>query len=123
MIKLFDNPVSPFARKVRLVLEHKQLPFESIDGLLRSNHDSLKSINGRIEVPALADGDLTVINSSDIVSYLEFRYPHAPVYAISAEARVHARSWERAADTGMTVNVGLGSWLCGNALRTTRGVL
>jgi glutathione S-transferase len=98
MITLYDNAFSPFARKVRMVLEHKGLDFEAIDGLLRSSHDALKAVNGRIEVPALVDGDVVVVNSADIVGYLEFRYPAMPVYPEAPAARVHARAWERATD-------------------------
>jgi glutathione S-transferase len=42
MIKLYDNAFSPFARKVRMTLEHKELAYEAVDGLLRSNHEALK---------------------------------------------------------------------------------
>ena len=55
--------------------------------------------NGRIEVPALTDDEIVVVNSSDIVGHLEFRYPAKPVYPESCAARVHAQGWERAADT------------------------
>lgn len=99
MIKLYDSAFSPFARKVRMVLEHKGLNFEAVDGLLKSNHDILRAVNGRIEVPVLIDGDIIVVNSADIVNYLEFRYPVEPVYPEAPAARVHARAWERAADT------------------------
>ncbi len=99
MIKLYDSAFSPFARKVRMVLEHKELAFEAVDGLLKSNHDALRAVNGRVEVPALVDGVVTVVNSADIVAYLEFRYPDKPVYPAAPAARVHARAWERAADT------------------------
>jgi glutathione S-transferase len=56
-------------------------------------------VNGRIEVPALTDDEIVVVNSADIVGHLEFRYPTKPVYPESCAARVHARGWERAADT------------------------
>jgi glutathione S-transferase len=98
MITLYDSAFSPFARKVRMVLEHKGLDFEAVDGLLKSNHDALKAVNGRIEVPVLVDGDLVVVNSADIVAYLEFRYPAKPVYPDAPAAHVHARAWERTAD-------------------------
>jgi glutathione S-transferase len=98
MITLYDNAFSPFARKVRMVLEHKGLEFEAVDGLLRGSHDALKAVNGRVEVPVLTDGDIVVVNSADIVGYLEFRYPAQPVYPGAPAARVHARAWERAAD-------------------------
>ena len=98
-MKLFDSAFSPFARKVRMVLEHKGLNFEAVDGLLKSNHEQLKAVNARVEVPTLVDGDLVVVNSADIVSYLEHRYPERPVYPDEPGSRVHARAWERAADT------------------------
>jgi glutathione S-transferase len=99
VIKLYDSAFSPFARKVRMILEHKGLNFEAVDGLLKSNHEALKAVNSRIEVPVLVDNDLVIVNSADIVSYLEFRYPTKPVYPEAPAARVHARAWERAADT------------------------
>jgi glutathione S-transferase len=99
MIKLYDNAFSPFARKVRMVLEFKGLDFEVVDGLLKPNHDALKAVNGRVEVPVLVDDGSIIVNSADIVAYLEFRYPRKPVFPASTAARVHARAWERAADT------------------------
>ena len=99
MIKLYDSAFSPFARKVRMVLDHKGLDYETVDGLLKSNHDALKVVNGRIEVPALVDGDIVVVNSPDIVAYLDHRYPQMPVYPEVPAARVHARAWERLSDT------------------------
>jgi glutathione S-transferase len=98
MIKLYDSAFSPFARKVRMVLEHKGLNFEAVDGLLRSSHAALKAVNGRVEVPALVDGDIVVVNSADIVAYLDHRYPAQPLYPDDPAARVHARAWERTAD-------------------------
>lgn len=113
MIKLYDSAFSPFARKVRMVLEHKGLAHEAVDGLLKSNHAALKAVNGRIEVPALVDDGIVVVNSADIVSYLEFRYPEKPVYPLAPAARVHARAWERAADTfidAILINVSYWKW-------------
>lgn len=97
-MRLFDSAFSPFARKVRMVLEYKGLEFQAIDALLKTSHAELKAVNARVEVPTLIDGDIVVVNSADIVSYLEYRYPQRQVYPDSVEARVHARAWERAAD-------------------------
>jgi hypothetical protein len=99
MIKLYDSAFSPFARKVRMVLDYKSLSYDAVDGLLKSNHAALKAVNGRIEVPVLVDGDIVVVNSPDIVAYLDERYPANPVCPQSPAARVHARAWERTADT------------------------
>lgn len=99
MIKLYDSAFSPFARKVRMTLEYKELNYEAVDGLLKSNHAALRAVNGRIEVPALVDDDIVVVNSADIVAYLDYRYPLKCVYPEDPAARVHARAWERVADT------------------------
>ena len=98
-MKLYDNPFSPFARKVRMVLEHKGLVFDAIDGLDKDNHAALARVNPRREVPALQDDGVAVVNSADIVAYLEHRYPDPPVYPADPGARARARAWERLADT------------------------
>jgi len=41
MMTLYDNAFSPFARKVRLVLDVKGLAHEALDGLDLDNHDRL----------------------------------------------------------------------------------
>ena len=98
-MKLYDNAFSPFARKVRLVLDHKGLAYEAFDALLPEAHAKLAAANARVEVPVLEDGHVRVVNSSDIVAYLEHRYPERPVYPADPERRVAARAWERLADT------------------------
>lgn len=113
MIKLYDSAFSPFARKVRMVLDHKGLGYEAVDGLLRSNHQALKAVNGRLEVPTLVDGDVVVVNSADIVAYLDHRYSAKPVYPEQPAARVHARAWERTADIfvdPILINISYWKW-------------
>lgn len=99
MITLYDNAFSPFARKVRMVLEHKGLGYTTVDGLTAANHDRLAAVNPRREVPALVDGDLVVVNSPQIVAYLEQRYPEPPIYPADPAARAAALAWEHLADT------------------------
>ena len=99
MLTLFDNAFSPFARKVRMVLEHKGLAFEAIDGLAPAGHARLAAVNPRVEVPVLVDGDLVVVNSPHIVAYLEHRHPERPVYPADPATRARALTWERLGDT------------------------
>lgn len=99
MLTFYENAFSPFARKVQLVLEHKGLPFEGIDGLIRANHGRLAGVNRRLEVPAIDHDGLVVVNSADIVAYLERVFPERPVYPKETRAWVSARAWERCADS------------------------
>lgn len=113
MITLYDNPFSPFARKVRLVILLKGLEFETVDGLKKSNHQQLKAYNGRVEVPALVDDGIVITNSSDIVRYLEDSYPQKSVFPGSPAQKVAARAWERLSDTfvdGVLINISYWLW-------------
>jgi glutathione S-transferase len=97
-MRLYDNAFSPFARKVRLVLDTKGLAYEAFDALMPEARARLADANRRVEVPVLEDGDVSVVNSSDIVAYLEHRYPEPPVLPADPALRVKARLWERRAD-------------------------
>lgn len=98
-MKLYDNAFSPFARKVRLVLDYKRLPYEAIDALEPGAHETLAAVNPRVEVPVLDDDGLLVVNSADIIAYLDHRYPDNPVLPANPATRVRARALERLADT------------------------
>ena len=99
VLTLYGNAFSPFSRKVQIVLEYKRLPYEFIDGLARQNRDALKTVNKRIEVPAIDDDGLVVVNSADIVAYLDRAFPERPVQPTDNKQWAIARAWERCADT------------------------
>ncbi len=110
---LFENAFSPFARKVRMVLEYKGLAFEAVDGLHRDGREALAKVNPRREVPVLVDGDAVIANSAHIAAYLEDAYPDPTVLPGNAAARARIRDWERLADTlldPIVVDVSLWSW-------------
>jgi glutathione S-transferase len=113
MIRLYDNAFSPFARKVRMVLEHKGLAFETVDALLLSNRDALAAVNGRVEVPAIDHGGTVVVGSSDIVAYLERVKREPSIYPNDDAQWVRARAWERCADTvidPILINLSYWAW-------------
>jgi glutathione S-transferase len=98
-IRLYGSWLSPFARKVALALELKALPYDYVDGLLAENRAELHTLNPRGEVPVLVDDGVVVINSSDIVQYLDWRYPEPALYPAAAVDRVAMRALERLADS------------------------
>ena len=64
-------------------------------------------------MPALVDGNVVVVNSADIVAYLDNRYSAKCVYPEEPVARVHARAWERVADTfvdPILINISYWKW-------------
>ncbi|MBL0141061.1 MAG: glutathione S-transferase family protein [Betaproteobacteria bacterium] len=112
-LRLFGNPFSPFARKVRMVLEFKGLAFEFTDGLHEDNRAALEAVNPRREVPVLVEGATVIANSAHIVAYLEDAYPEPAVLPGAPAERARMRHWERVADTVLdpiVVDVSLWSW-------------
>lgn len=99
VLVLYDNPFSPFARKVRMVLHLKQQAFHSIDALAVAERERLLGVNARAEVPVLVDGPVTVRDSADVVAYLEDRFPTPATLPAGPELRAEARRWQRIADT------------------------
>jgi glutathione S-transferase len=115
VITLYDNGFSPFARKVRLALDWKAIAYDVVDGLTHANRDRLAAVNGRVEVPAIDHDGLIVVGSSDIIAYLERVWPERPLYPARHAAYVHARAWERCADTLIDpILINVSYWLWAN---------
>lgn len=95
---LYTSWFSTFARKAALGLELKGLQYEPVDALTRDFRKELTRANPRAEVPVLIDDGLVVVNSSDILQYLDWRYPEPALYPRAIEDKVAARALERLAD-------------------------
>jgi glutathione S-transferase len=107
-IVFFYGSGSPYAWKVWLALEHKQLPYDlrvlSFQSGEMHQPEFLK-INPRGMVPAITDGDDVIFESSVIIEYLEDAYPTRPLWPRAPGARAHARRVGAEADLyfGMAV--------------------
>jgi glutathione S-transferase len=99
LITLFDVPVSPFAQKVKLALLEKGLSFETKVVDLTRPTDELRRLSPRVEVPALVDGDLQLVDSSIIVEYLEDAYPEPALLPKTPRERARVRWIEELCDT------------------------
>jgi glutathione S-transferase len=97
-LRLYTSWFSTFARKVALAMELKGLQYEAVDALKRDFRPELLKANWRAEVPVLFDDDLVIVNSSDILQYLEQRYPEPAIFPAAIADRVLVRTLERLAD-------------------------
>jgi glutathione S-transferase/RNA polymerase-associated protein len=100
MLTLYDDVFSPYARKVRIALYEKGLPFERVRALHGDcNRRDFGHVNPRAEVPALVDGHFSLYDSTIICEYLEDRYPEPALYPRDPQARAECRLLEDLADT------------------------
>ncbi|RIL02180.1 MAG: glutathione S-transferase family protein [Proteobacteria bacterium] len=77
---LLGGSVSPFVRKVRVVLEEKGLPYQHEQVNPFAPPPGYREISPLGKIPALKDGDLTLCDSSVICAYLEKKYPSPALY-------------------------------------------
>jgi glutathione S-transferase len=98
-MKLLGVPLSPFVRKVAVVLAIKDLSFEQEPVMPGSADPDFKALSPLGKIPVLVDGDLVVADSSAICEYLEEKYPENPVMPLDPESRARARFLEEFGDS------------------------
>ena len=98
-LTLYGAPLSPFVRKVRLLLAEKGLDYQ-LEAIAPFGQPAwYREISPLGRIPALRDGDLALADSSVICQYLEEAYPATPpLYGDSAQARGQVRWLEKYAD-------------------------
>lgn len=77
---------SPFAWRVLLTLEVKQLPYESrLLSFANRDHKSTEylALNPRGKVPTLRDDDFVVYESLAVMAYLDKKYPDKQIFGTS----------------------------------------
>jgi glutathione S-transferase len=75
MIKFFFGAISPYTRKVHILLKEKQLPFETVPVDLANPTPDFLAVNPNLRIPAISDGDVHLFESNVILDYLLSTYP------------------------------------------------
>jgi glutathione S-transferase len=89
---LFHLPLSPYCRKVRLVLAEKRLPFELRVERVWERREEYLQINPASTVPTLVeDNGLAIPDSTVICEYLDEAYPDATLVGHTLGERVEVR--------------------------------
>jgi glutathione S-transferase len=98
--------VSPFVRKVRVVLAEKALDYELQQVNPFSPPAGWREISPLGKIPAFKDGERIVNDSSVICAYLERRFPETPLYPSDAYEYARALWFEEFADGGLVAVAG-----------------
>lgn len=89
---LHHLPLSPYCRKVRLVLAEKKLPFELRIERVWNRREEYLHLNPAGSVPTLVDDNGQVVaDSSVICEYLDELYPDTPLLGRTIAERVEVR--------------------------------
>jgi len=115
MLRFFEHPLSPYARKVKIVLEHKGVPYrpEFVNPSAAADDPTLRDFlaaSPRREVPCLVDEDdgTAVFDSTVMLEYIEEKWPTPPSLPASPSERARVRMLEELCDTQLeAINWGL----------------
>ena len=98
-MRLFGTPGSPFARKVRIVLEERRIPHEYIVERGSAPGSRVPQFNPLGKVPTLAlDGGRGLYDSPVIVEYLDSLGTGARLIPEPFNERIEVRRWEALGD-------------------------
>ncbi|MDX5360569.1 MAG: glutathione S-transferase family protein [Alphaproteobacteria bacterium] len=92
MRRLIHLPLSPFCRKIRLVLEEKGLDYRLVTEKVWLRRPQFLAVNPAGTVPVFIDDDGTrVCDSLAIGEYLEERYADPPLMPVTAADKAEVR--------------------------------
>jgi glutathione S-transferase len=106
VLKLYGSSLSPYVRKVVLVLEDKGLAYEQ-DPLspVRNPSEEFLRISPLRKIPVLRDGDFVLPDSSVICRYLEDAHPEPALYPSDVRARAFACWLEEFSDSKLAISL------------------
>jgi glutathione S-transferase len=98
-MKLLGIQLSPFVRKVSVVLTVKELDYEQEPLMPGDTGPEFRAMSPLGKIPVLVDGDVALADSSVICEYLDEKYPAHPVMPADPESRARARFLEEYGDS------------------------
>jgi glutathione S-transferase len=98
-MQVFGGLISPYVRKVALVLEEKALPYDLVQLSPHTDHPEFRAASPFGKIPGFVDGDYTLADSSAIIAYLEAKHPETPLLPAEPCARGKAVWFDEFSDT------------------------
>lgn len=98
-MKLYGALLSPFVRKVAIVLAEKGLAYEARRGGPGTTDPEFLAVSPFAKIPVLDDDGFVLPDSTAIALYLDARYPEPALIPAAAQARGRAIWLDEFADT------------------------
>ena len=91
MHKLYHFPLSPFSRKVRLVLAEKKIEVELVEERYWEERADFMRLNPGGQIPVLRTDKLALSDSTAICEYLEEKHPEPALFPQGPERKAEVR--------------------------------
>ena len=103
---LYGVSLSPFVRKVRVVLAMKSIAYELVPVMPGAIDPDFRAKSPLSKIPVWEDGDVTIPDSSVIAAYLDRLHPEPALYPADPVAFARVLFWEEYADTRLVDSAG-----------------
>ena len=98
-MKVYGFPLSPFVRKVAVAAREKGIEIDWVPSNPSQPTEEFLKASPFSKIPAIADGDFLLADSSAIVTYFDIKYPAPKLIPAEAKAAARAIWFEEVADT------------------------
>ena len=116
MIKLYQYELSPFCSKIALILNVKNVPYETIEVPV-SKSGAVKKYSPTSKLPTILHDGRYIDDSTDIAYYLEEVFPDPPLIPKEPKARAKCHVYEDWADESLNFYMMKLRWLPQNRAR------
>jgi glutathione S-transferase len=97
-LTVYGAALSPFVRKLRVVLREKNLPYEHVHIDPAKKPDYFLQLSPLGRIPVLKDGDLVLADSGVICTYLDTKHPQTALRPTDPAALAQVLWFEKFAD-------------------------
>lgn len=105
MLTLYQFPISHYCEKVRWALAYKHLDYKIVNLLPALHLYTTKKLCSRSSLPILVHDTKIIQNSSDIINYLDEKYPEYLLTPSDELLKQQALEWEQFADKDIGLNL------------------
>ena len=99
MLTIYSVPVAAYCAKIRIMLDHKSIPFEQLPPPGGYGSDEYRAIVPSGNLPAMIHDGFMLSDSEAIAEYLEEAFPNVPMLPDTPKLRAKAREFSRSHDT------------------------
>ncbi|WGI22555.1 glutathione S-transferase N-terminal domain-containing protein [Amylibacter sp. IMCC11727] len=99
MLTIYSVPVAVYSAKLRILLRHKNIPFEQLPPPGGYGSDAYRAIVPSGNIPAMIHDGFMLSDSEAIAEYLEETFPATPMLPDTPKLRAKAREFSRSHDT------------------------
>lgn len=105
MLTIYSVPVAVYCAKLRIMLNHKAIPFTELPPPGGYGSDEYRSIVPSGNLPAMIHDGFMLSDSEAIAEYIDEAFPDTPMLPNTVQLRAKAREFSRSHDTRLEPSV------------------